>query len=541
MSQERNKSFKTLAIIGGIILFSILLGYVTGTEDVMWDILGAIGLVLVGITILVTVHEMGHFLPAKLFGIKVEIFSIGFPPRLFGFRRGETEYQVGATPLGGYVKIAGMIDESLDQETIRREKERFKKNQDGWKTGSEGAAEQDWMPKPWEFRAKPVWQRLIVMTGGVIMNVILGIFIISMLKYSYGEIRLPMSEVKYGIQVIEPQYSVEEDEDTGEIDSTLIQSLGYLIGFRTGDQVLSFKGKQFEFLGDYNNQKYLLEDNAWFGVIREDGTPDTVFVPGDIQNYFSADTIIPTLFFPAAPSEVIVNPTIDIPDPTEEDPENIRSIESPASKAGLKTGDVIVGLDSMDIRRFLDVSRFMDGKKSDTIEVLVLRSGQPLTFTVVSTQEGYLGVRRLDDKDIFQYDTLQYGFFESFVPGSREAFGFVSTNVKGFQNTAREGVEIRKSLMGPIQIAKVYLDAFKAGGIEFFFRLTGMLSMILALVNILPIPALDGGHVIFLLIEAITRREPSPKVRIIAQQIGFVLILGLMALVLLNDITRVIG
>lgn len=538
MSQERNKSFKTLAIIAGIILSSILLGYATGTEDVMWDILGAIGLVLVGITILVTVHEMGHFLPAKFFGIKVEVFSIGFPPKLFGFRRGETEYQVGATPLGGYVKIAGMIDESLDQETIRREKERFQQGKDGWKSGQQQA---EWMPKPWEFRSKPVWQRLIVMTGGVIMNVILGIFIISMLKYTYGEIRLPMSEVKYGIQVIEPQYAVEVDKDSGERDSSLVQSLGYLIGFRTGDQVVSFRGEKLEFLGDYNNQKYLLEDDAWFEVIREDGSPDTVHVPVDIQNYFSADTIIPTLFFPAAPSEVIVNETIDIPEPTEEDPNHVRSVVSPASKAGLQTGDIIVRLDSTPIRRFTDVSEFMDDKSSDSIEVEVLRGTENLTFTVVSTKEGYLGVRRLDDVDIFQYDTLQYGFFEAFIPGTKEAFGFVSTNVKGFQNTAREGVELRKSLMGPIQIAKVYLDAFKAGGLEFFFRLTGFLSMILAFVNILPIPALDGGHVIFLLIEAITRREPSPKVRIIAQQIGFVLILGLMALVLLNDLTRVIG
>lgn len=537
MSQERNQSFKTLGILAGIILFAILLGYATGHEDLMWDILSAIGLVLIGITILVTVHEMGHFLPAKAFGIKVDVFSIGFPPKLFGFKRGETEYQIGATPLGGYVKIAGMIDESMDEETIRREKERFRQKQEGWKTDDAVTARQEWLPKPWEFRAKPVWQRLIVMTGGVIMNVILGILIISMMKYSFGDVRLPMSQVKYGIHVLGIQDQIEVDKKSGDTTITKVQSLGYFLGFRTGDEILSFKGEEFEFLDDYANQKVLIEDDAWFAIRRADGSPDTIHIPGDIQNYFSSDTIQSTLFFAALPSTVVVEDTMRY-----NNAEGVeQKIVSRAYEAGLRTGDRIVQLDSTEIVRFVDISDFMQGRGADTIMTVVERNGQRMSFNIVSTEEGYLGVQRVQDTAVFTYDVVKYGFFQSFVPGTKEAFGFVSTNVKGFQNLSREGVEAGKSLMGPIQIAKVYLDAFKAGGVEFFLRLTGMLSMILAFVNILPIPALDGGHVVFLLIEAITRREPSPKVRIIAQQIGFVLILGLMAMVLLNDITRLIG
>ncbi|MEM9984526.1 MAG: site-2 protease family protein, partial [Bacteroidota bacterium] len=202
MSQARNQRLSRLGAIAAIILGAILLGYLAGELTLVLDVLRAIGLVLVGITILVTIHELGHFLTAKAFGMRVETFSIGFPPKLFSFTRGDTEYQIGATPLGGYVKISGIIDESMDADTIRHEKEREKLSKEDlsyYKNHPEEAP--DWMPKPWEFRAKPVWQRLIVMTGGVIMNVILGILIFSVMAYLYGEERIPMSQIKYGIEM----------------------------------------------------------------------------------------------------------------------------------------------------------------------------------------------------------------------------------------------------------------------------------------------------------------------------------------------------
>lgn len=503
MSTSKNKSFIRLGIIAGIILLSLLVGYLTQELQLVIDILSAIGLVLIGITILVTIHELGHFLTAKAFGMRVETFSIGFPPKIFSFTKGETEYQFGATPLGGYVKITGIIDESLDTEHLNQE------------------------PKPYEFRAKPVWQRLIVMVGGVVMNVILGIFIFSMMKFTYGEMLLPMSEVKYGISVSEPRMALPKKAQ----DSIQVQSLGYFLGFRTGDKLLTFKGDKYPYFRDYVNQKNLLEDNAYFEVLR-DGKVTRIEIPGNVQNYFSSDTIEADLFTIATPSIISVTDSFKN--------EDVGKI-SPAFAAGLRTGDKIIRLDSTEIELFSDISLFLKGKKNQEIMVSVDRNGQVLSFPVRTTDEGYLGVRSASATDIYQFEERKYGFFESFVPGTKEAFGFLSVNVKGISNLGRSDVDAGKSVMGPFQIARVYLQAFREGGVQAFLRLTGMLSMILAFVNILPIPALDGGHVVFLLIEAITRKEPSVKLRIISQQIGMVFILGLMLVIIFNDVFKLVG
>ncbi|MCB0835035.1 MAG: site-2 protease family protein [Bacteroidetes bacterium] len=506
MSETRNRNFIRLGIVAGIILMAILIGYLTGNLSLVLDILGAIGLVLIGITILVTIHELGHFLTAKAFGMRVETFSIGFPPKIFGFKKGDTEYQIGATPLGGYVKITGIIDESLDTQHLNEE------------------------PKPYEFRAKPVWQRLIVMTGGVIMNIILGIVVFSMLKYTYGDFFLPMSEVRNGIKVAEPYYAANKDGD-----SVYVQSLGYFLGFRTGDELVSYKGQTFENFDDYINQKNLLEDDAYYEVKRN-GETVKIEIPGNVQNYFSSDTIGSTLFGPAFPPIVHVEETMD----TDGDPKT-PAIASPAYTSGLRTGDKIVMMDSVEINRFSDIGKITRGKQSQLVPVVVERNGEKISFEVQISPEGYLGVYATSLTETFKFDTLSYGFFESFKPGTKEAFTFLFANVQGIANLSREGVDAGKSVMGPIQIASVYLKAFKEGGVRKFMELTAMLSMILAFVNILPIPALDGGHVVFLLIEAITRKEPSAKIRIISQQIGMVFILSLMLLILFNDFFRLVN
>lgn len=496
-------------MIAAVILAAVLLGYVMGELELVLDVLRAIGLVLVGITILVTIHELGHFLTAKAFGMRVEAFSIGFPPKLFTFTRGETEYQVGATPLGGYVKIAGMIDESLDADTIRYEKERENLSKEDlayYRNHPEEAPA--WLPKPWEFRSKPVWQRLIVMTGGVIMNVILGVLVFSVMAYMYGEQRIPMSQIKYGIEV-----------------PPGVPSLGSIIGFETGDTLVSFKGESFDYFGEYQNEQLLLEDDAYFEVQRH-GEVVKLPVPGDIQNYFSRDTIEPLLFLPNIPAVA----GIDTSNAT-------RSM--PAYQAGIRDGDRIINLDSTSIRYFSDLRTFMQDKANQTVSTTVLRSGDTLTFDVNVGEDPVLGVRP-NYEEVFEIETIDYGFFEAFWPGTKRAFGFVSANVQGIKNLTRSNVNASESVMGPVQIAKLYLNAFNAGGVEAFLRLTGMLSMILAFVNILPIPALDGGHVVFLLIEGITRREPSTRVRVIAQQIGMLFILGLMVLILFNDFFQVI-
>ncbi|GAB4418854.1 MAG: RIP metalloprotease RseP [Bacteroidia bacterium] len=488
-----------MGIVAGVVLLGLLIGYLTGELPLVLTILKALVLVLTGITILVTIHELGHFLTAKAFGMRVETFSIGFPPKIISFTRGDTEYQVGATPLGGYVKISGIIDESLDTKHLNS------------------------TPEPYEFRAKPVWQRLIVMTGGVIMNVILGIIIFTSLKMAYPEFRLPMSEVKYGIDVAPGG-----------------KSLGSFIGFQTGDEIVSFKGRTFPYFDDYASHELLLEDDAYY-VIRRAGVLDTLFIRPDIQNFFNNDTISGELFAFDSPALIRVSDSIDL---TVGD-QTLR-IALPAHAAGVRTGDRILSLDSVAIDRFSDVRTYMQGKANQTIETRVLRGSDTLSFAVQVDSLSILGVAP-DTEHIFRVDTIHYsffgdpGFFDALRDGTAQAFGFVSTNIQGIRNLGREGVDARKSVMGPIQIAKVYLNVFNAGGIRRFFELTGMLSMILAFVNILPIPALDGGHVLFLLIEAITRREPSPRVRIIAQQVGMILILGLMLLIFFNDALTVLG
>lgn len=512
--QARNSLFTRLAIIAAVILAVIGIGYALGALDRVFTILKAVGLLLLGITILVTIHELGHFLPAKWFGMRVDIFSIGFPPKLFGFKRGETEYQIGATPLGGYVKIAGMIDESLDRDTIEREKAREQQDQD-WKSNAQLA------PQPWEFRAKPVWQRLIVMLGGVTMNVILGVLIFSSLKYIYGEERTPINEVEYGVYV-QPG----------------VKSIGSLIGFQAGDSLVSFNGESHPYFEDYLDVNRLLADDAYYEVMR-DGKVVRLDVRPDIQDFLDTneDSVAPLFIFIDIPATIYVPDSIPIQSP--EDKKKVLMVPSQASLAGLQTGDEIIGLDQQPINRYSQVLAFMFEKRAhqqlnQPIDIQVLRAGDTMSFSFQPGSGGYLGVNQMMSQYI-ERETIDFGIGGAIAAGAKTAFGAVSTNFKGFKNMAQGEASVSKSLKGPIQIAGILLESFERGGFRAFLGLTGMLSMILAFVNILPIPALDGGHVVFLLIEGITRREPSVKVRLIAQQIGMVLVLGLMVFVLLND------
>ena len=504
MSVSKSKSFIRLGVIAGIILLALLIGWIMGPEsfDLVASVLRAIGLVLLGITILVTIHELGHFLTAKMFGMRVETFSIGFPPKLFSLTKGETEYQIGATPLGGFVKISGIIDESLDTEHLNE------------------------APKPWEFRSKPVWQRLIVMTGGVIMNILLGIFIFSMLFFWVGDFKTPVSELPHGIEV--PQY-VQDKNRCGEfVDKT---TLGHYIGLRSGDQFVSFLGESLPYLEDYMNPNRLLEDAPYYEVIR-DGQKIRIDVPEGILNQFSNDTIAAMLFSPG------LNLTSRIRLSSSDTSSNgTLPPLMPAEKYGMQNGDLITAINGNPVRYFGDLRHNLRGKENKQINVTVSRGDSLQTLALQLDSTGLLGVYPFENISI-ESDTFKYSFLESFKPGFKRAFGILSTNVKGFGQIARGNASAGSSVKGPVAIAKDYLDLFDSGGWYNFWLLTASLSMILAFVNILPIPALDGGHVVFLLIEGITRREPSPRVRIIAQQVGFVLIIGLMLLVISNDFIK---
>jgi len=432
------------------------------------------GLLILSLGILVFWHELGHYLPAKWFGMKVDKFYLFFdwPRKLFSKKIGETEYGIGLLPLGGYVKIAGMIDESMDKDQMAEE------------------------AKPWEFRSKPAWQRLIVMIGGVSMNIILGIFIFSMVKYSQGEERLPMSSMKSGILV--PDSSISSE-----------------LGFQTGDIIVTCMGEPIQYFEDIANPSILLNQNVWFEVNRQ-GETVNIEVPEDLIDQFAnKGKAAGLLFYPNPENWVVVDNTM------------------PAAKAGIQNGDRIIKINDVNVKYFEEIRKNVKDRTSDTLTLIYARNTDTLQTLVVLDDKGLLGI---SPEDKFERDKIEYGFLAAFAPGTRSAFSVIFDTFKGFRKIFKGEVSASNSVAGPVRIAGMIGGNFQRDGWLGFWVLTGMLSMALAFMNILPIPALDGGHVIFLLIEIVTGKEPSLKVRMVAQQVGMVLLLSLMAFVVFNDI-----
>ena len=459
MSNKKNQPFIRLGIIVGTILLALLIGKLMGPEAYEWitTFFKAVGLVLLGITLLVTIHELGHFLTAKWFGMRVEAFSIGFPPKLFSVTRGETDYQIGATPLGGYVKIAGIIDESMDTQHMEEE------------------------PQPWEFRAKPVWQRLIVMTGGVIMNVLLGIFIFSMLSFAFGEKFTPMEELKNGVAV---RKSVKTENKCGDVVEKT--TLGYYLGFRTGDKLLSYKGESYPYFEDYNSPALLIEEDAYFEVDRN-GKTVRLDVPPKVLDKFNNDSIEVFLFsMRNFPSQILLSKD-DTTGGFEDD--KIR----PAEKAGLLSGDRITQINNTPIRYYEDLLNTIPGLANQDVNVTARRADSLMNFTVSLDSSSKMGILPFPGAvEEINSEVRKYGFFESFPKGWQSAFNVLSLNAKGFGQIIQGNASAGNSVMGPLAIAKVYLNRFLQFGWGGFWELTASLSMILAFVNILPIPALDG-------------------------------------------------
>ena len=428
--------------------------------------------ILLSLTILVGLHELGHLVAAKFFGMRVEEFSIGFPPKVFKFKWKDTEYALSAIPLGGYVKISGMIDESMDIDAMKEE------------------------PKEWEFRSKPAWQRLIVMLGGIIVNVILGVLIFISLTYFVGEEYLPKDEVNRvgGIEALE---------------------IGEKIGLRDGDKIVKINGQDFESINDILNPDYLLVDNAYYTVLRNGNTVD-VNIPDNFMEYLSdkknADKIFRIRYSPEIGT--VVEGGL-------------------AERAGIKVGDIITAVNNTKINSFDVFAKEVKSITTDSITIRLLRGEEELTFTEYFKNDTIIGVGALAPPQIAY---LNYGFGESIGVGTKKAFGIVFTQLKAFKKIFSGQLSIRKSLSGPIGIAQAY-----GGNWEWtrFWRMTGLLSMVLAFMNLLPIPALDGGHVMFLSFEMLSGRKPGDKFMEYAQKFGMILLLSLMAFVIFNDIFKV--
>ncbi len=424
--------------------------------------------IILSLSILVGVHEAGHMFAAKFFGMRVEQFSIGFPPKIFGVKYGETEYTFGAIPLGGFVKISGMIDESMDMEAMAEE------------------------PKEYEFRSKPAWQRLIVMLGGIIVNVVVGVLIFIGLALAFGEQYLPKEELnKHGILAFE----IAQD-----------------IGLKTGDIITKVNGKDYERFMDLRGSDALLSDNAYYTVQRA-GSEIRVDIPSNLIEELS-DINNPKKFIePLLPFELgMISPS------------------SEADKVGLKTGDKIVGVGDVDVTYFQEFEIEKKKHAGEQVELSIVRGNEQLKFTVDLDSSAMVGFQ---PNILLNFKSEQYGLVDAAKIGTGQAFAAVWLNIKGLGKMLSGDIDPRKSMMGPIGIARIFGGTWDW---HRFWNLTGLLSMILAFMNLLPIPALDGGHVVFLMYEIISGRKPSDKFLENAQKVGMVMLLALMVFVFGNDI-----
>ena len=440
---------------------------------------------LLSLSILIVVHEWGHFVTARMFNIKVEkfylFFDFLFPMAnilnfsLLKIKRGDTEYGIGWFPLGGYVKIAGMVDESMDKEQMNK------------------------APEPWEFRSKPAWQRLIVMMGGIIVNVVVGILIFIGLTFFIGRTYIPKDYVNEngGIQALE---------------------LAESIGLKTGDKIVKVNGADFEDFQDVIKADVLLGENSNYTVVR-DGREMTIQIPGNFIENFNSKEAAQTFLVPRIPSIV-----------------GVVSKKSIADRVGIKAGDRFVEIDGQPIMYQDQVIALVKSGPRDSISFSVLRGTEKISFKESFKDETAIGFypQGIDREN---FASINFGFGESIFLGTKEAFGVIFIQLKAFRKIFGGDISLRKSLSGPVGMAQAFGTDWDW---ERFWRMTGLLSMVLAFMNFLPIPALDGGYVMFLLYEMVTGKEPSEKFFETALKIGMAILLILMVFVFYNDIAKLI-
>ncbi len=440
-----------------------------------WSALFAnIGQFILAFSILVVLHEMGHFLPAKWFGCRVDKFYLFFNPWFSIYKKqiGETEYGLGWVPLGGYVKIAGMIDESMDKEQMKQP------------------------AQTWEFRSKPAWQRLIIMLGGVIVNFVLALILFAMILFVWGEERLPVSNLKYGLTA---------------------DSLATTIGLEDGDIITSVNGKQLTYTNELTKEM-LLNEKAVLQV-RRDGGDTSITIP---EGFISTLTKNQLRGFVSPRFPVIVDSVS--PD--------IRYVNGTLQK-----NDQIVGINNQPTVYYAEFTEARDGYKGQDVTLNILRNGADTVQTKVKLNEqGSVGFVPRNPYKILGTEKKEYSFGESIPAGINFGIDRLKEYMTGIGLlfTSKEH-KVKDNLGSVLSIGKTFGGTWDW---QRFWTMTALFSIILAFMNILPIPALDGGHALFTIYEMITGRKPGDKFMEYAQMVGMALLLGLMVYAFGLDIWR---
>jgi regulator of sigma E protease len=427
---------------------------------------------ILSLSILIVFHELGHFFFAKLFKTRVEKFYLFFDPwfSLFKYKKGETEYGVGWIPLGGYVKISGMIDESMDLEQMKKP------------------------AQPYEFRSKKTWQRLLIMLGGVMVNFLLAFVIYIGIVYAWGEEYLPTKNVTYGIQV---------------------DSSAYKIGLRNGDKILTIDNK--EVTNFLQIAPHIALNNSKSIQIQRDSQILSVAIPDTLVAYLLKKAEFISFRVPLVVGGFAKT--------------------SAAKEAGIEKGDSIITLDSVNVQFFDELKTQLAIHKNDSVKISYMRSGTLKCANVWVPESGLLGISasNLDRHFIFKKTT--YTFWEAIPRGVERGIETLNNYIKQFKLIFSPQVKGYEQLGGFISIGNIFPNTWDW---ESFWGLTAFLSIILAFMNVLPIPALDGGHVLFLLYEMITGQKPSDKFLEYAQITGLILVFGLILYANGNDIYRLL-
>lgn len=443
------------------------------------DIVIKLSQFLLSLSLLIILHELGHFIPAKLFKTRVEKFYLFFDVKYSLFKKqiGETVYGIGWLPLGGYVKISGMIDESMDKEQMALP------------------------PKPWEFRSKPAWQRLIIMLGGVTVNFILAFIIYIGMAFVYGDTFVSNADLKDGVLIENP---------------VMLKT-----GFKTGDKILAIDGKKVENFDNELNMNIIMSKQV---LIERNGQQQTINMPNDFVDQLSKHE-----------KSHLVDMRV---------PFAIKDVPAESANKSLKAKDLIITLNGQEAKYYDQVKTILNNNKGKTIPAVVLRDLKQTPISVSVSKDGKLGVmagglgiESLEKLGYYKVSTKHYGFLESIPVGLEKGKDQLVGYGKQLKMIFNPETKAYKQVGGFAAIFNIFPTSWSW---ETFWSITALLSIMLGVMNLLPIPALDGGHVMFLLYEIISGKKPSDKFLENAQMVGFVLLITLLLFANGNDIYKAI-